>query len=80
MPPNNIHRLAVDLSMTEQERHIITSVWNDMSLRKRLEDNPYSLTQNELTALQNNDLLDIKLECLLKDSWVKKALTNIRQQ
>jgi hypothetical protein len=64
--------------MTDQERTIITSVWNDMALRKRLEDDPYSLTQNELMALQNNDRLNIKLECLLKDALIKKALVQAR--
>ena len=64
--------------MTDQERHTITSVWNDMGLRKRLEDDPYSLTQNELMALQNNDRLNIKLECLLKDAFIKKALMQAR--
>tara|TARA_Y100000385_G_C12916375_1_gene560532 strand:+ start:549 stop:746 length:198 start_codon:yes stop_codon:yes gene_type:complete len=64
--------------MTDQERHIITSVWNDMGLRKKLEDNPYSLTQNELMALQSNDHLNIKLECLLKDALIKKGLVQAR--
>ena len=51
-----------------------------MTLRMKLDDNPYSLSQGELTALQNNDLLDIKLECLMKDGWIKKASTKVRQQ
>ena len=64
--------------MTDHERIIITSVWNDMGLRKRLEDDPYSLTQNELMVLQNNDWLNIKLECLLKNALIKKALVQAR--
>ena len=64
--------------MTDQERHIITSVWNDMGLRKKFEDNPYSLTQNELMALQNNDQLNVKLECLLKDALIKTGLVQAR--
>ena len=60
--------------MTDQEYNIITSVWDDMGLRKKLQDDPYSLTQNELMALQNNDRLNIKLECLLKDPLINKAL------
>ena len=43
--------------MTENERFIITSVWNDMVLRKRFDENPYSLEQSELKALSNNDRL-----------------------
>tara|TARA_B100000768_G_scaffold180946_1_gene202292 strand:+ start:1363 stop:1560 length:198 start_codon:yes stop_codon:yes gene_type:complete len=64
--------------MTDQERIIITSVWNDMVLRKRLEDDPYSLTQDELMALQNNDRLNKKLERLLQDTLIKKALIQVR--
>jgi hypothetical protein len=64
--------------MTNQERHIITSVWNDMTLRMKLDDNPYSLSQDELMSLQNNDRLNYKLECLLKDALIKKALVQTR--
>ena len=64
--------------MTDQERIIITSVWNDMALRKRLEGDPYSLTQDELMALQNNDRLNKKLERLLQDTLIKKALIQVR--
>jgi len=64
--------------MTDQERHIITSVWNDMTLRMKLDDNPYSLSQDELMSLKNNDQFNIKLECLLKDALIKKALVQAR--
>ena len=64
--------------MTDQERNIITSVWNDMTLRKKLEGNPYSLTQDELMALQNNDRLNNKLERLIKDALIKKAFIKLR--
>ena len=64
--------------MTDQERHIITSVWNDMTLRMKLDDNPYSLSQDELMSLQNNDRLNNKLECILKDALIKKALVQAR--
>ena len=64
--------------MTDQERHTITSVWNDMTLRMKLDDNPYSLSQDELMSLQNNDRLNNKLECLLKDALIKKALVQAR--
>ena len=65
--------------MTNQERNIITSVWNDVSLREKLEDDPYSLTQDELMALKSNDRLNRKLECLLKDAFIKKALIQARK-
>ena len=64
--------------MTDQERHTITSVWNDMTLRMKLDDNPYSLSQDELMSLKNNDQFNIKLECLLKDAFIKRALVKAR--
>ena len=64
--------------MTDQERNIIISIWDDMDLRQKLEDNPYSLTQDELMALQNNDQLNTKLKHLLADVLIKKALIQVR--
>ena len=46
-----------------------------MTLRRKLEDNPYSLTQDELIALHNNDQLNGKLAGLLKDALIKQALS-----
>ena len=65
--------------MTDQERNIITSVWNDVSLREKLEIDPYSLTQDELMALKSNDRLARKLECLLKDAYIRQALIQARK-
>ena len=56
--------------MTDEERNIITSVWNDMVLRKKLEDDPYSLISEELYALENNDRLNSKIAHLVKDALV----------
>jgi hypothetical protein len=64
--------------MTDKERIIITSVWNDMGLRMRLEDDPYSLTRDELMALKSNDQLNSKLTGLLKDAFVQKAFLPAR--
>ncbi|KRO87034.1 MAG: hypothetical protein ABR89_13035 [Rhodobacter sp. BACL10 MAG-120910-bin24] len=64
--------------MTDQERNIIISIWDDMDLRQKLEDNPYSLTQDELMALQNNDRLNTKPKHLLADVLIKKALLQVR--
>ena len=66
------------MSMTDHERIIFTSVWNDIGLRMKLEDDPYSLTQDELMALQNNDRLNDKLKRLLKDALIQKALVQAR--
>ena len=62
--------------MTDEERNIITSVWNNMVLRKKLEDDPYSLTSEELYALENNDRLSEKIALLVKDALVRRAITN----
>ena len=64
--------------MTDKERIIITSVWNDMGLRMRLENDPYSLTQDELMALKSNDQLNSKLNGLLKDAFVQRAVLPAR--
>ena len=47
-----------------------------MVLRKRLEDDPYSLTQDELTSLQNNDRLNERINSMVWDSLVQKAVLN----
>ena len=47
-----------------------------MVLRKKLEDDPYSLTSEELYALENNDRLNEKIALLVKDALVKRAITN----
>ena len=43
--------------MTNMDRNTIIAVWNDLVLRKRLEDNPYSLSQEDLSSLKQNDEL-----------------------
>ena len=62
--------------MSDEDRNIITSVWNDMVLRKKLEDDPYSLTREELCAVENNDRLNEKIALLVKDALVRRAITN----
>lgn len=47
--------------MTDEERNIITAVWNDMVLRKKLEDAPYGVPSSDLVALKNHDRLNAKL-------------------
>ena len=49
-----------------------------MGLRMRLEDDPYSLTRDELMALKSNDQLNAKLNGLLKDAFVQKAVLPAR--
>ena len=69
---------VVNKSMTNQERNIIISIWDDVDLRQKLEDNPYSLTQDELVSLENNDRLNTKLKHLLAYALIKKALIQVR--
>ena len=64
---------VVLLSMTQEERNIIISVWNDMVLRGRLEDDPYSLSQDELTSLQSNDRLNERIDSLSRNKVLLKA-------
>ena len=52
---------AVYVIMTENDRNIIVSVWNDMVLRNRLEYDPYSLTSQQLIALKSNDEINQKI-------------------
>ena len=47
--------------MTENDRNIIVSVWNDMVLRNRLQHDPYSLTSQQLIALKSNDEINQKI-------------------
>ena len=72
--PNTNPIAAVLLGMTNEERHIITTVWNDMTLRIKLEDDPYSLTQAELNGLQQNDRLDARIHALTQDVLDQRLL------
>ena len=59
--------------MTQEERNIIISVWNDMVLRGRLQDDPYSLSQDELVSLQSNDRLNERINSLSRAKALHKA-------
>ena len=67
---------VVLLGMTDEERKNLIATWSDRALRDKFKVNPYSLTQEELEALQNYDKLKIKIERLVKDVLVQKALNN----
>jgi hypothetical protein len=62
--------------MTDQERDIIMSIWDDKALRVKLEYDPYSLTRDELRQLEGVDRLNEKVRNLVRDALVKKAITN----
>ena len=55
--------------MTNTEKNIIIAVWNNMVLRNRMENDPYRLTQEELSALKQND----ELEILVGDTYTFKS-------
>ena len=67
---------VVKSDMTKEERNSVPPTWDDLSLREKLEANPYSLTQDELATLYSYDRLAAKLEGFLKDALVQKALSN----
>ena len=52
------------------------SIWDDKALRVKLEYDPYSLTQDELRQLESVDRLNEKVRNLVRDTLVKKAITN----
>ena len=62
--------------MTDEERKNLIAMWGDSALRNEFDVNPYSLTQEELEALQSYDRLEVKIERLVKDVLVQKALNN----
>ena len=40
------------------DKQLIDTIWNDMVLRKRFENNPYSLSCDELELLCNQEKFD----------------------
>ena len=40
------------------DKQLIDTIWNDMVLRKRFENNPYSLSCDELKLLCNQEKFD----------------------
>ena len=47
--------------MTDRDKNIIAVVWNDLVLRKKLETDPYSLSQSDLKLLELNDEFNQRL-------------------
>ena len=44
--------------MFMNDKKLIETIWNDMVLRKRFDNNPYSLSCSELELLQNQEKFD----------------------
>jgi len=40
------------------DKKLIATIWNDMVLRRRLDNNPYSLSCSELELLRNQEKFD----------------------
>ena len=40
------------------DKKLIETIWNDMVLRRRFENNPYSLSCDELELLRNQEQFD----------------------
>ena len=68
---------AVYPFMTENDRNIIVSVWNDMVLRNRLEHDPYSLTSQQLLALKSNDEINQKIALSSLELSLDEAAMNV---
>ena len=62
--------------MTNEEHNNLISAWGDEALRNKFDVNPYSLTQGDLEALRCYDKLETRIERLIRDVLVKKALIN----
>ena len=62
--------------MTDEERKNLIATWGDKALRDKFEVNPYGLTQEEIERLQSYDKLEVKVERLVRDVLVQKALNN----
>ena len=58
------------------DKKLIDTIWNDMVLRKRFENNPYSLSCAELELLCNQEKFD-DIVNLDKTSTHEKLLNNL---
>ena len=60
--------------MTKEDQNTIIAVWNDMVLRKRLDNDPYGLSQEELTALAANDELQYMIEFVATEVYLEQCI------
>jgi len=65
---------AVLLVMTKEDQNTIIAIWNDMVLRKRLDNDPYGLSQEELTALAANDELQDMIEFVATEVYLEQYI------
>jgi hypothetical protein len=60
--------------MTREEQNTITAVWNNLVLRRRLESDPYSLSEDELMALSANDQIREMIKPISTTAYIKRFL------
>jgi len=60
--------------MTREEQNTITAVWNNLVLRRRLESDPYSLSEDELMALSTNDQIREMIKPISTTAYIKRFL------
>ena len=65
--------------MINEEHNNLISAWGDEALRNKFDVNPYSLTQEDLEALRCYDKLEARIERLIRDVLIKKAVSNSLQ-
>ena len=58
------------------DKKLIDTIWNDLVLRKRFENNPYSLSRDELELLCNQEKFD-DIANWDKTSTHEKLLNNL---
>ena len=58
------------------DKKLIEIIWNDMVLRRRFDNNPYSLSCDELELLRNQEKFD-DIVNLDKTSTHEKLLNNL---
>ena len=60
--------------MTKEDQNTIIAIWNDMVLRKRLDNDPYGLSQEELTALAANEELQDMIEFVTTEVYLEQYI------
>ena len=60
--------------MTKEDQNTIIAIWNDMVLRKRLDNDPYGLSQEELTALAANDELQEMIQFVATEAYFEQYI------
>ena len=60
--------------MTKEDQNTIIAIWNDMVLRKRLDNDPYGLSQEELIALAANDELQDMIEFVATEVYLEQYI------